>query len=218
MARWGYLYLGAAHTSGHDTITISNLVQVLNSGGGRDYMERLWGFQSDGNGKLTVLGGEYTLSLGTLLRYPQEFWGIGPDLVITLFGMYAKADGGCDQYLQNTDAATPRCVDGLFDTDTVKYGVEGVYSFSKHVAASLRIDHVTDYVRPNVDGSTYSFAAFAPKLIFRSDWITRETLSLQYYGYLFGDNVAINGDNRLVNTNSQNPDRHMFAIFGSMWW
>jgi hypothetical protein len=193
-------------------------VQVLNSGGGRDYMERFWGFQSDGNGKLTVLGGEYTLSLGTLLRYPQEFWGIGPDLLFTLFGMYVKADGGCDQYLQNTDANTPRCTDGLFDTDTVKYGIEGVYSFSKHVAASLRIDHVTDYERPNIADRSYSFASFAPKLIFRSDWITRETLSLQYYGYLFGDHVAINGDNRLVNTNSQNPDRHMFAIFGSMWW
>jgi hypothetical protein len=217
MARFGYVYVGGMHAVGHDVVSMSNLVQMLNSGGGYDLTERFWGFQSEGNGKLTVLGGEYTISLGTLLRYPVEFWGIGPDLLITLFGIYAKADGACDQFLENVDPET-RCVDGRFDTDTVKFGSEGVYSFSKHVAASLRLDYVSDYVRPNLDDSTYKFGAIAPKLIFRSDWITRETISLQYYHYLFGDNLAINGDQRLVNTNSQNPDRHVFAIFGSMWW
>ncbi len=216
LARHGHLYAGVSHMTGKDTISISNLVQVLNSGGGRDYMERFWGFSSGGNGKLTLVGAEYTLSLGTLLRYPQEFWGVGPDLTLTVYGLYAHADGGCDQFSLRVDGT--QCVaggvNGEFDTQAIKYGIEGIYSFSKHVLSTLRIDQV----HPDLDEGSQSFTAITPRLIFRSDWIARETVGIQYSGYLFGDNVPINGDTRLVNTNSQNPDQHMFALFATMYW
>jgi len=214
--RFGYVYGGVSHITGKDTISISNLVSVLNSGGGRDFMERFWGFSSGGNGKLTLVGGEYTLSLGTLLRYPDEFWGVGPDLILKLFGVYAHAAGGCDQFSLRTDGTScvPGGVNGEFNTDALKYGVEGIYSFSKYMLATLRIDQV----RPDLDGTEQNFTAITPRLIFRSDWQARETVGLQYTGYLFGDGVPINGDSRLVNTNSQNPDRHMFALFATMYW
>lgn len=224
LARYGHFYAGVSHVTGEDTISISNLVQVLNSGGGRDYMERFWGFSSGGNGELTLVGAEYTLSLGTLLRYPQEFWGVGPDLTLTLFGMYAHADGGCDQFSALVDdtpddsSDNPQCIpggaNGEFDTHALKYGIEGIYSFSKHVLATLRLDQV----HPDLGEGSQSFTAITPRVIFRSDWITRETVGVQYSGFLFGDNVPINGDTRLVNTNSQNPDQHMFALFATMYW
>jgi hypothetical protein len=225
MARFGHFYAGLSHMTGKDTISISNLVQVLNSGGGRDFMERFWGFASNGNGKLTLAAAEYTLSLGTLLRYPQEFWGIGPDLTLIAFGMYANADGDCDQYFRGADPdpaagemlEPPACADGNNtenDTEALKYGIEGIYSFSKHVIATLRLDRVN----PDLDDDEQSFVAITPRVIFRSDWQTRETVGIQYSGFLFGDGVPINGDTRLVNTNSQNPDRHMFALFATMYW
>jgi hypothetical protein len=216
MARFGYVYAGVSHMVGKDTISINNLVSVLNSGGGRDYMERFWGFSSGGNGKLTLVGAEYTLSLGTLLRYPDEFWGVGPDLSFTVFGMYAHADGGCDQFSLRTDGTScvPGGVDGEYDTQALKYGIEGVYSFSEHVIATLRLDQVS----PDLDYSGQSFTAITPRLIFRTSWIARETVGIQYSGFLFGDEVPINGDTRLVNTNSQNPDSHMFALFATMYW
>lgn len=217
MARFGHFYAGASHITGEDTMSISNLVQVLNSGGGRDFMERFWGFESGGNGELTLVGSEYTLSLGTLLRYPQEFWGVGPDLTFTLFGVYAHAQGGCDEYAQMTDGSScvPGGDNGEFDTHALKYGIEGIYSFSKHVIATLRIDQV----HPDLDESDQSFTAITPRLIFRSDWITRETVGIQYTGFVFEeDAVPINGDTRLVNTNSQNPDQHMLALFATMYW
>jgi hypothetical protein len=216
MARHGHLYAGVSHVTGKDMVSVANLVQVLNNAGGRDFMERFWGFSSGGNGKLTLVGAEYTLSLGTLLRYPQEFWGVGPDLTLTAFGIYAHSKGGCDQFSLRVDGTecVPGGVSGEFDTDALKFGVEGIYSFSKHVLGTLRIDQVF----PDLDDDSKAFTAITPRLIFRSEWITRETVGIQYSGHLFGDNVPINGDTRLVNTNSQNPDQHMFALFGTMYW
>lgn len=217
MDRFGYVYAGVSQVTGKDTISITNLVSVLNSGGGRDYMERFWGFESGGNGKLTLVGAEYTLSLGTLLRYPEEFWGVGPDLILKAFGVYAHAKGGCDQFSLRTDGTS--CIagglSGQFDTEALKYGVEGIYSFSKYVLATLRIDQVSPDLKVQ---KQKNFTAITPRLIFRSDWQARETVGIQYSGYLFKDGVPINGDNRLVNTNSQNPDRHMFALFATMYW
>jgi len=89
-----------------------------------------------------------------------------------------------------------------------------VYSFDKHVAAALRLDHVL----PDLEDFGRSFGVVSPKLIFRTDWITREAVTVQYSGYLLGDDVIVTGDNRLVNTNSENPDRHMVSVFATMWW
>jgi hypothetical protein len=216
LARFGHAYLGASKVTGKDTLSVSNLVQVLDSAGGRDFMERFWGFGSGGNSELTLVGGEYTLSLATLSRHPEDLRGVGPDFTLTLFGLYAHSSGGCDQFSLRVDGTecVPGGIDGEFDVHALKYGVEGIYGFSQHALATLRIDHV----HPNLDRDGPTFAAITPRLIFRSDWITRENVGIQYTGFLFGDDVAINGDSRLVNTNSQNPDRHLVALFATMYW
>jgi hypothetical protein len=197
--RFGYFYLGAQRTLGNDANAVSDLVKVLNAGSGKEFNEHFWGFVSRGNGGLTLLGSQYTLSLGRLLRYPMEFWGIGPDLTVSVFGIYGHADSDIPEF---------------DDQNMVKYGAEGVYSFSKYVASSLRIDHV----HPDLTDPGRSFAVFSPKLIFRSGWVTRESLTLQYAWYALGDNVRVEGDNRLVNIQSSNPDRHLVALYGTIWW
>lgn len=197
--RFGYLYFGGQRTTGKNANSITDLVRVLNSGSGKELNERYWGFDSRGNGDLTLLGGQYTLSLGRLLRHPVEFWGIGPDLTLSVFGIYGHVDSRQDAF---------------DDKDMLKYGAEGVYSFSKYVAGSLRIDHVM----PDLDNQQRSFAVFSPKLIARTNWVTRESLTLQYSSYALGDEVEVEGDNRLVNITSSNPDRHLVALYGTIWW
>jgi hypothetical protein len=41
-----------------------------------------------GRGTLLLAGFEYNVSLGELLRYPEEFYGEGPDLDLSVFGTY----------------------------------------------------------------------------------------------------------------------------------
>jgi len=197
--RFGYLYLGASHVIGQHANSLTNLVKVINTGSGADFNRHFWGFESDGNGTLTLAGLQYTLSLGTLLRHPMPFWGVGPDLILDLFGMYGWA----------TSDAPDRA-----DRNMVKFGTQATYSFSKLMAAGLRID----YVAPDMSDRHRSFAIFSPRITFRSDWTTRESLTIQYSYYATGHRVVANGDNRLSNISSNSPDHHTVSVLGTIWW
>jgi hypothetical protein len=197
--RFGYLYLGASHVVGRYANAVTDLMKILNAGSGKEMNERYWGFASLGNGRLTLAGMQYTLSLGTLLRHPMAFFGVGPDLTISLFTIFG-----------HSESSAPNAP----DKNMLKYGTEAVYSFSRYVAASMRVDHVM----PDLDAQGRSFVALSPKLIVRTDWVTRESLTIQYAHYLVGDDVRVEGDNRLMNVPSENPDRHMVAVYGTIWW
>ena len=174
-------------------------MRILNAGSGKDLMERYWGFDSNGNGKILFVGGQYTLSLGTLLRYPEEFYGVGPDLYVGIFGIHGSVQSPIEE----------------FDDKTMwKYGTELTYSMLPWLAASGRVDHVM----PDTDDTKRSFAVFSPKLVFRTGWKTREALTVQYATYALGSHVRVEGDDRLTNVASSDPDRHLFAVYGTMWW
>ena len=200
--RFGYLYLGTVKTDFHNVEHMNDLVQVLNTGSGKLLMQRYLGQEGHGNGSLTMVGGQYTLSLGTLLRYPSEFYGEGPDLLVSVFGVFA-----------NTTSDDPT-YDGK---QMFKYGTEVTYSFLPWLAVAGRIDHVV----PDTRDMGQSFAVFAPKLVFRNDWLGSwrgGTLTLEYAAYALGNHVIVNGDTRLMNNPSGRPDSQMFAIFATLSW
>lgn len=197
--RYGHLYVGASHVIGRDAITVSNLVQVLNNGPGRDMSRRFWGFDSGGNGSLTLAGAQYNVSLGALARRPAEFLGDAPDFVLSLFGIYG--------YQRNTGTAFP-------DAHMAKVGTEGTYSILPWLAASTRFDAVA----PDFSDMGRFFAVVTPKVLFRSGWDTRASLTLQYSAYILGDSVEVRGDERLLNNPSGNPDAHLLALYGTIWW
>jgi hypothetical protein len=200
--RYGYLYLGGARIDGHNVEHLNDLLQVLNTGSGKLLMQRYLGQEGHGNGGLTLFGTQYTISLGTLLRYPTEFWGEGPDLVVSLFGMYAST---------NSD-------DPTFDGKQMfKYGTELTYNVLPWLAVSGRVDHVV----PDTRDMGQSFAVFSPKLTFRNNWggaYRGGTLSLQYAAYALGDHVIVQGDTRLMNNPSGRPDTQMLAIAATLGW
>ena len=212
--RFGHLVASTEHVSGKYMTSMSNLVQILYSGTGRDFNERYWGYYSNGTGTLSIAALQYTLSLGTLLRYPEEFWGEAPDLIVSVFGIYAHSTSAAPKPPGLTLPLTNTANYGLGDRDMVKAGFETVYS----VASWLAIGDRFDWVAPALGDSTKSYEVLTQKLVIRSDWTARETLVLQYSGWILGDNVHVNGDNRLMNYTSAKPDQHMLAIYGTMWW
>jgi hypothetical protein len=197
--RLGYLYFGFARVDGKNTSSLSSLVRVLNAGSGYELNERFWGFASQGNGSLTLVGGQYTLSVGKLLRHPMDFWGEGPDLSVSLFGIYGMVGSAAA---------------GFDGKKMLKYGAEVVYSFSEFVAASMRLDHLL----PDLNAPSQSYGIFSPRLILRTGWLTRESVTLQYSYYALGANAVVQGDRRLINTTSERPDRHLLAIYATTWW
>lgn len=208
--RFGYFYLGASKVDLHGADHLDDLVQVLNTGGGKLLMQRYIGELSHGNGGLVMLGTQYTVSLGTLLRYPMEFWGDGPDLLVSVFGLFAST---------HTDDPTPaplaRALNIPYDGKKMfKYGTELTYSILPWLALAGRFDHVI----PDTGDLNQSFMVLSPRLVFRSGWQARETLSLVYAAYLLGSQVVVNGDTRLMNNPSGHPDTQMVAIAATMWW
>src|SRR6185295_9300837 len=86
--RFGRFYLGVSRAALSHTESLAGLVQVLNTGSGYSFMERYLGPASHGTGRLFTLGSEYSISLGKLTRYPEDFWGEGTDVLLSVFGMY----------------------------------------------------------------------------------------------------------------------------------
>jgi hypothetical protein len=204
-ARFGYLYAGVSKLTGENALSVNGLLKFMHTGNGKDLSERYWGFGANGNGSVTIIGAQYTLSLGTLLRHPMEFWGDGPDLLISVFGLQGSVGTEAPDY------------DGSLTYDghkMFKWGTETTYVMTKWLAASVRTDHVM----PDLNDSSRAFGVISPKLTFRTDWQSRETLNLQYAGYVLGSGTRVEGDRRLQNTPFGKSDEHLFAIFGTIWW
>jgi hypothetical protein len=211
LKRFGHLYVGVSHAQAEHIRSVMGVVQVLNAGGGRDLMDRYFGRNNDrGRGSLLLAGGEYTISLGELLRYPGEFWGEGPDLRLSIFGMYA--------HITSDDPAR----DG---EDKYKFGAEGVYSMLPWLAGALRIDRAVPYAKrlreaiyPGQNDNSYSVLTL--KAVFRSDWMAREALTLQYSKYFYRSRfhlVSLNAGGQIA-TQSDEPDQHLLALYGTLWW
>ncbi len=199
LRRFGHLYIGGSRVDAEDSQSLSNLVQVLNNGPGRDMVRRYFSYDSGGNGSLTLLGGQYDLSLGTLLRYPRKFHGDAPDLDVSLFGIFGRQENDGDVFS---------------NTNMLKFGSELTYGPLKWLALAGRFDSVM----PDLDDSRQSFAVLTPRIIFRNDWDSQATLTFQYSGYLLGSEVVVRGDERLLNIPSELPDAHLLALYGTIWW
>jgi hypothetical protein len=198
--RFGRFYAGVARTTLSHTETLSGLVQVLNTGSGYSFMERYLGQASHGNGRLFTLGSEYTISFGKLTRYPEDFWGEGTDVLVSVFGMYNR--------VASDDAA----YDGL---QSYKLGTEVTYAALPWLAVSGRVDRLV----PDTRNSGRSFAVVSPKLVFRTSWQTREALTLQYSKWFYGSSPSYEGDRiGLMNNPGQKLDDQMVAVYASMWW
>jgi hypothetical protein len=198
--RFGRFYIGVSRTALSHTETLSGLVQVLNTGSGYSFMERYLGPASHGTGRLFTVGSEYTISLGKLTRYPEDFWGEGTDVLVSVFGMYNEVKSDDPAY------------DGR---RSYKLGTELTYSALPWLAASGRFDRLV----PDTESSGRSFAVVSPKLIFRTSWQTREAITLQYAKWIYGSSPFYEGDRiGLMNNPGQKLDDQMVAIYASMWW
>ncbi len=211
LRRFGYAYAGVSRTSVDHVRTVSGVVQVLNAGGGRDLMDRYFGRNNDeGRGSLLLVGGQYDVSLGELLRYPGEFWGDGPDVRLSVFGMYA--------HVTSDDPAR----DG---EDEYKFGGEGTYSPLSWLALAGRIDRAVPYAnRPRVplypNQNDNSFSVFTGKIILRSDWQAREALVLQYSRFVYRPDfhlVTLNAGGQVSSVTGA-PDDNLIAVYGTLWW
>jgi hypothetical protein len=229
--RIGYLYAGFSYIMARHAGVVGPSIEVIHSKGGGQFTFGIVDNYlngptntSGGNGNIYSALGQFEHSVQRILK-GKEFWGEGMDLKIKLYGMINKVDS------DDPDA------DGLLK---IKYGADLIFSALKWFGLATRYDRV----QPNNRIPEQSFSVFSPRLFFRTNWITREEISVQYSRYFYNERTcSAMGDPELCvqppsasvppegfgsTTGNQDagnrgaptriPDQDVFMIKATMWW
>jgi hypothetical protein len=207
LRRYGHFYVAAAHTASHHARAVSDIIQILNAPGGLGLINEYLGPNSGGSGDLTTVGAQYDLSVGNLLRYPHAFSGLGPDLFVSLFGVYT----GVSSHDPTVRPDGRRLYDGI---SKLKYGAEISYAPLKWLAVSGRYDRVIN----DIDDATKTTSIVSPRVIFRSGYNARDQLVLQYSHWFNGSGVIVNSGAPPVPDPTVRPDQDVLSLMVSMWW
>jgi len=195
----GHFYVGGAYTDAENSRSVGRILEVLNTQGGPGLMRNYFGAESGGTGRLLTVASEYNLSLARLLLYPRHFDGNARDIVLSAFGMYT--------FVRSDDPA--------FDyVHKLKFGGEGTYALAPWFAASLRLDQV----RPDTAKHEQTFSVISPRVIFRTDWQSRDQVVLQYSRFIYGDDVVVRSGYPAREDPTIAPDEHVVSLSASMWW
>jgi len=206
MGRFGHLYGAASYVDAKFVGTLSRIIQILNTRGGPGLIANYLGPNSMGNGNLTIIGGQYDLSIGKLVSYPVPFSGDGPDLFLSLFGVITHVNSDDKFFDPNV-----RFYNGVTKW---KLGGEMTYSVLPWLALSGRYDRVT----PDTQDPTFTFAVVSPRVILRTDWQATDQIVIQYSHWFTGANTLIRvGDPPMENANFV-ADKDMISLSASMWW
>ena len=191
---FGYLAAGMAHIDGKDAYILKGLETY--GGVGEHITDRWWGVTSGGTGQLTVWAVNYMFSVGKMVNYPDTFAGDGPDIEVNT-GLHV------------THTRTPfQPYDGRV---RLKGGLDVLYKFHRYVGIGTRFDHVV----PDTRDSGETYRVLAPRLVFKTDWNTHETIQLIYAKWFYGERTRNEG------TGLRTPERlddQMVALNFNMWW
>lgn len=209
--RGGHLYFGAARTQLINAETVSGIIEVLNARGGPELTREYLGPNSQGDGALTTFGAQYDLSISRAV-YGERFSGITPDVLVSLFGVTTKVDSDHvpDDSLGEDDPAAQK-YDGV---RKLKGGVEVTYNMMSWLSAGLRFDHV----RLDMDNDKNAFSVFSPRILFHTDWQSRDEFALQYSRFVNGSEVVVKTCCPPERDPEQSPDADVFTLSGTFWW
>jgi hypothetical protein len=229
---YGDLFIGGSYVKLDHVEHMASAIQVVHVAGGQAMLDNFLGPDTSpetgndhGTGSLRNLLVQYDFSFGALRRHPQPFYGDGPDLRISVFGMYTRV-GSFDDRWNNVQR--------------FKFGTEVFYAPFPWFAVATRFDHVIPNLNtdPNVTDPAspfrvkikgQDFSVLAPRIVFRTGYTAHETVSLQYTHYFYGTmpngNVGIpqfpKSDVVMINNIDalHRPwDSDIFSIRGTRWF
>jgi hypothetical protein len=190
----GFLGAAISYTHAVDAYPVKGLTTF--GGDGESLTNRWFGQQTGGTGNLVALGVNYTASIGRIVSYPVAFNTDGPDLTLNVGAVLADSWSDFAPF------------DGRA---RYKAGADLYYTFLPFMGAGLR----GDVVVPSSHDRMETFAVISPRLVFKSDWNSRDTVSVIYGKWLYGPHSH-------AETSSVTPgdrlDDQLFAINAQMWW
>jgi len=235
---YGDGYFAYSHIDARNINALADSLEVIHSRSGYNFKQNFFGqtydphsgsYQGPQNETGTVdnIALQYSFSFGALSRYPEDWWGDGPDIVLTAFGILSIVDSPAPDVAIHGDPA--HGIVGVMDRETtwnmstkkLKFGLDAVYTPLYWLGFNGRLD----WVQPDLDaaysrtpgvagGSDLSFGVLTARLIFRTQFVTHETVQLQYSHYFLGDASYPAYPYAWV----AKADANMVGLFASMWW
>ena len=184
---WGHLWISPSFLSVRNGWALANAgTEVMHSlsaaGVATNYMAYTGSpTDSTGSGSMTNLGFLYE---NTLSGIQGNAPGGVPEVTVSVFGLLA------DSKLNLPTGSTLKQYPILAQSEIkqFKYGVDGTLQATTWFAFMLRFDAV-NYALGNPG---YVFAAFTPRVIFSSHFLSSERIYFQYSRYFYGDNMKLN--------------------------
>jgi hypothetical protein len=229
-ASWGSVGIGASYIRGENAF----LLRGLNTfgGEGNNLTDRWFGPASGGTGTLLAMGLNYNTSLGRMLR--PSYSSDAPDVAINAGFVMAytlthtlTAPGTSDPNapLPPVNTIDPNAVappmspsplpagaDLFNHRARYKFGVESIYTMRPWVGVALR----TDCVVPNSKDLGETFYVLAPRVIFRTNWVSRESISIIYGRWFYGPRSHPEASSLLAK--DVGLDKNLVVFNVNMWW
>jgi hypothetical protein len=236
---YGEGYFGYSHIDARNINAMADIIEVLHSYGGYQFKQNFFGQTFNNHtgvyngpenetGTVDNLSLQYSFSFGALARAPEDWWGDGPDVVLTAFGLLSivkspppPAQYGAPQ--ATVDATTGKTIPSQWDMSTkkLKFGLDAVYTPLYWLGFGGRFDMVMpdlssaySRVPGNPGGSSLDFGVLTGRLIFRTAFVTHESVTLEYQRYFLGSNAFSSYPYEWV----PKADANLVAIYATMWW
>jgi hypothetical protein len=180
-------YVGVSYLKAQNALYLGDAIETIHSFGGWQLHDNYFGKPGGTDpvtGSIVSVEAQYVFSFASLFYYPQAFWGQGPDLVMSVFGMFNKTD---------IDNKQNNPFDGI---KKLKVGTDLTYTPVEWFGVGYRFDYVDpDFGKSTAEramGSGFldKFMVFSPRIILRTAFVTHEQILIQYSRYFFDQPVA----------------------------
>ena len=247
---YGDGYLSYTHIDARNVNALAESLEVLHTKGGANFKQAYFGqgynfhtgiYNGPENetGKVDSVDLQYSFSFGAYARAPEDWWGDGPDLVVTGFGMFTTVDSkappiavGADPTRGQQISPTGATLPGTWDMSTkkLKFGLDAIYTPLSWLGGGIRFDQV----RPDMDnaysrttfstsngtlvnpgGSDLNFSVLTARLVMKTQFVTHESVQLQYSRYFLG-RAAYPSDYRFGWV--PQSDANAVELSAAMWW
>jgi hypothetical protein len=233
---YGDGYIGYSHIDARNVNALADMLEVLHANGSGAAFKQTYFGQSfnahtgvyngpqNETGTVDSLLFQYSFSFGQLARYPEEFWGDGPDLVVTAFGLMSVVESKPPPLALALGPALGRTDLGHqwdMSTKKLKYGLDAVYTPFSVLGFGGRFDMVmpdldSAYSRTpgNPGGKDLNFSVLTGRAIIKTQFITHEAVVLEYQHYFLGKAAYASYPYEWLPV----ADADLLAISASMWW
>jgi hypothetical protein len=220
-------YIGYSHIDARNINALAEAIEVLHSYGGGQFKQNYFGKTFDPHmgiytgpqnetGTLDNISLQYSFSFGQYARYPEDFWGDGPDLVLTGFGLLTIVNSKAPE---TAGGAANTAWD--MSTKKLKYGGDALYTPLSWLGFGVRFD----VVQPDLDGAyartagvaggkQLNFETLNLRAVIKTAFVTHETVNLRYAHYFLGSAALPPYPYNWV----QKADADLLSLDAAMWW